>query len=60
MMGVYFYAQLGEAGGSINLPEEAQGPGEQGTERLNLHQPEPVLERFIAGLEARQIHKERK
>ena len=56
MMEVYSYAQLGEAGGLINLPEEAQGPGEQDTERLSLHQRERVLERCIAELEARRAH----
>lgn len=59
MMEAYSYAQLGEAGGLINLPEEAQGPGEQDTERLSLHQRERVLERCIAELEARRIHQEK-
>ncbi len=59
MMETYSYAQLGEAGGLINLPEEAQGPGEQDTERLSLHQRERVLERCIAELEARRTHKEK-
>ena len=54
MMEAYSYAQLGEAGGVINLPEEAQGPGEQDTERLSFHQRERVLERCIAELEARR------
>ena len=56
MMEAYSYAQLGEAGGLINLPEEAQGPGEQDTERISLHQRERVLERCIAELEARRTH----
>ena len=57
MMEAYAYAQLGEAGGLINLPEEAQGPGEQDAERLSLHQRERVLERCIAELEARRTQK---
>ena len=60
MMEAYSYAQLGEAGGLINLPEEAQGPGEQDTERLGLHQRERVLERCIAELEARRAQKGKK
>ena len=54
MMEAYTYAQLGEAGGLINLPEEAQGPGEQDTERQSLHQRERVIERCIAELEVRR------
>ena len=60
MMEAYSYAQLGEAGGLINLPEEAQGPGEQDTERLSLHQRERVIERCIAELEARRPLKGKK
>lgn len=56
MMEAYSYAQFGEAGGLINLPEEAQGPGEQDSERLSFHQRERVLERCIAELEARRTH----
>lgn len=50
----YAYAQLGEAGAWINLPEEAQLEGEQDVARLSLQQRKGVLEQGLAELEARQ------
>ena len=53
MMESYSYAQLGEAAGLINLPEEAQEPGSQDTEQESLQQRKRILERCIAELESR-------
>ena len=53
MLEAYSYAQLGEAAGLINLPEEAQEPGGQDTEQESLQQRKRVLERCIAELESR-------
>ena len=51
MMEAYSYAQLGEAAGLINLPEEAQEPGSHDTEQESLQQRKRILERCIAELE---------
>ena len=48
----YVYAELGEAGAWINLPEEAQLDGEQDLERLSLQQRKGVLEQAIAEVKA--------
>lgn len=53
MMEAYSYAQLGEAAGLINLPEEAQEPGSHNTEQESLQQRKRILERCIAELESR-------
>ena len=50
----YAYAQLGEAGAWINLPEEAQLDGVQDVERLSLQQRRGVIEQGIAELESRR------
>ena len=56
MLEVYAYAKLGEAAGWMNLPEEAQLPGDQDTEQLSLHQRQRVLERCIVELESRRAN----
>jgi len=53
----YAYAQLGEAAGWINLPEEGQLDGEQDMERQSLHQRKAVLEQALAGLKGDQRQK---
>lgn len=53
MFELYAYAQLGEAGGRINLPEEAQD-GEQDMAHQSLQQRKAVLEQACAELQARQ------
>jgi hypothetical protein len=49
----YAYAQLGEACGLVNLPEEAQD-GEQDMAHQSLQQRKAVLEQGLAELQARQ------
>lgn len=49
----YAYAQLGEAGGLINLPEEAQLEGDQDMSHQSLQQRKGVLEQGLAELQAR-------
>lgn len=49
----YIYAELGEAGAWINLPEEAQLDGVQDVEHLSLQQRKGVLEQAIAEVRAR-------
>ncbi len=48
----YVYAELGEAGAWINLPEEAQLDGEQDIQKLSLQQRRGVLEQAIAELKS--------
>jgi hypothetical protein len=55
----YAYAQLGEAAGWINLPEEGQLEGEQDVERQSLHQRKAVLQQALAGLKANPRQKNR-
>lgn len=50
----YAYAQLGEAGGLINLQEEAQLDGAQDVAHQSLQQRKGVLAQGLAGLEARR------
>jgi hypothetical protein len=50
---LYAYAQLGEASGRINLPEEAQ-EGEQDMAHQSLQQRKAVLEQGLAELHASQ------
>lgn len=50
----YAYAQLGEAAGWINLPEEAQLEGDQDVWALSLKQRKGVLEQGLAELKAKQ------
>ncbi len=52
----YAYAQLGEAGGLINLQEEAQLDGDQDIAHQSLQQRKGVLEQGLAELQARQRH----
>ena len=52
----YAYAQLGEAGGIINLPQEAQLDGDQDMACQSLQQRKGVLEQGLAELKARQKH----
>lgn len=52
----YAYAQLGEAGGLINLQEEAQLDGEQDVAHQSLQQRKGVLTQGLAELQARQGH----
>ncbi len=52
----YAYAQLGEAGGLINLQEEAQLDGDQDMAHQSLQQRKGVLEQGLAELQARQRH----
>lgn len=49
----YAYAQLGEAGAWINLPEEAQLEGAQDVARLSIQQRRGVIEQAIVEVEAR-------
>lgn len=51
---VYAYAQLGEAGGLINLQEEAQLDGDQDMAHQSLQQRKGVLDQGLAELQARQ------
>ena len=53
----YAYAQLGEAGSWINLPEEGQLEGEQDMERQSLHQRQGVLKQALAELNAEHNQK---
>lgn len=55
----YTYAQLGEAAGWINLPEEGQLEGDQDMERQSLQQRKGVLEQGLAELKAMQGKKEK-
>lgn len=48
----YVYAELGEAGGWNNLPEEAQLDGDQDVVRLSLQQRKRVLEQAMAELQS--------
>jgi CBS domain-containing protein len=52
----YAYAQVGEAGGLVNFPDEAPegGTGARDVERESLNQRKRVLESCIAELEARR------
>jgi CBS domain-containing protein len=52
LLEAYEYAKLGEAGGIVNLPEDAQESGARNTERESLHQRKRVLESCISELEA--------
>ncbi|MDT7042779.1 hypothetical protein [Candidatus Nitronereus thalassa] len=54
MFEAYAYAQLGEAGGLINLPEEAQLEGDQDIAQQSLQQRKAVLEQSLAEMQARQ------
>jgi CBS domain-containing protein len=56
MIEVYEYAQLGEAGGLVNFPDEAPegGDGTKDSLRESLNQRKRVLESCIAELEARR------
>lgn len=54
MLEAYEYAKLGEAGGWMNLPEEAQESGAQDIEELSFKQRSRVLERGIANLKTRR------
>ena len=55
----YTYAQLGEAAGFINLPEEGQLEGDQDVERQSLQQRKAVLEQGLAELKAMQGRKKK-
>ncbi len=57
MFEAYAYAQLGEAGGLINLPEEAQLEGDQDVAHQSLQQRKGVLAQGLAELEARRTEK---
>ena len=48
----YVYAELGEAGGWNNLPEEARLDGDQDVVRLSLQQRKRVLEQAMAELQS--------
>jgi len=48
----YTYAELGEAGALINLPEEAQLEGDQDVAHQSLQQRKGVLAQGLAELEA--------
>ena len=50
----YAYSQLGEAGGLINLPEEAQQEGDQDVALQSLQQRKAVIAQALTELEARQ------
>jgi CBS domain-containing protein len=52
LLEAYEYAKLGEAGGLVNLPEEAQEGGARNTERESLQQRQRVLESCISELES--------
>ena len=56
MAEAYAYAQLGEAGGLVNFPDEAPegGAGTRDTDRESLNQRKRVLESCIGELEARR------
>ena len=54
MLEAYEYAKLGEAGGWMNLPEEAQESGAQDIEEMSFKQRSRVLERCIANLKTRR------
>ena len=54
MVEAYEYAQVGEAAGLMNLPEEAPEGGTQLSEREALRQRQRVLESCLADLEARR------
>jgi CBS domain-containing protein len=54
MIVTYDYAQIGEAAGMINLPEEASEGVTHATERETLRQRQRVLEICIGDLETRQ------
>ena len=55
----YAYAQLGEAGGLINLEEEAQLDGAQDMVHQSLQQRKGVLAQGLAELEAHRTHSNR-
>jgi CBS domain-containing protein len=56
LLEAYAYAQVGEAGGLVNFPDEAPegGAGARDVERERLNQRKRVLESCIAELEARR------
>ena len=54
MLEAYEYAQLGEAGGLVNLSDEAAGRAELDNEREALRQRQRVLESCVADLETRR------
>ena len=56
LLGAYAYAQVGEAGGLVNFPDEAPegGDGTRDVDRERLNQRKRVLESCIAELEARR------
>ncbi len=54
MMDAYDYAQIGEAAGMVNLPEEAPEGVTHATERETLRQRQRVLEICIGDLETRR------
>ncbi len=54
MVEAYAYAELGEIGSRINLPEEAQEGGAHDTARESLQQRKRVLESCIVDLESRR------
>ncbi|GJL67593.1 MAG: hypothetical protein NPIRA06_02280 [Nitrospirales bacterium] len=54
LLDTYDYAQLGEAGGLMNLPEEAQEGTIHQSQRETIRQRQRVLESGIADLEARR------
>lgn len=54
MIEAYAYAELGEIGSRINLPEEAQEGGAQDTARESLQQRKRVLESCLVDLESRR------
>ncbi|NKB81103.1 MAG: CBS domain-containing protein [Nitrospirales bacterium] len=59
MVEAYAYAQLGEAGGLVNLTSEAPEGITQDTERESLLQRQRVLESCVADLEARRAEMNR-
>ena len=59
MVEAYAYAQLGEAGGLVNLTSEAPEGISQNTERESLLQRQRVLESCVADLEARRAEMNR-
>ncbi|MGH7254696.1 MAG: CBS domain-containing protein [Nitrospirales bacterium] len=61
MVGAYDYAQLGEAGGLVNFPDEAPegGSGTRDDLRESLNQRKRVLESCISELEARRAEENR-
>ncbi len=54
MVDIYDYAQIGEAAGMVNLPEEAPEGVTHATERETLRQRQRVLEICIGDLETRR------